>query len=227
MKNTYFNGIEAYDKCLLPIKREGHLEQVFHIFSYLRKWHNTELVFDPSDPIIDKAEYETNDWTSLEFGHVQGKEALPENMPEPRGLGFTMSALVDADHAFDTVTRRSRIGFLVYLNNSSIYWYSKKQLSSESSTFGTEFVAMKQLCKYLRGLRYKLWMMGISCDEPVFIQGDNQSVLANTSIPDSVLKKNSQSLTYHFVREGCARGKWIHQHSFERGGSIDEAFATW
>ena len=61
----------------MTMPREGHLEQVFHIFSYLRKWHNTELVFDPSDPIIDKAEYETKDWTSSEFGHVQGKEALP------------------------------------------------------------------------------------------------------------------------------------------------------
>ena len=97
----------------------------------------------------------------------------------------------------------------MYLNNSLLYWHSKKQLSCESSTFGAEFIAMKQLCEYLRGLRYKLRMMGIHCDGPVYIQGDNQSVLANTSIPDSVLKKKSQSLAYHFVREGCARGEWI------------------
>ena len=130
-------------------------------------------------------------------------------MPEPRGLGFTMSALVDADHASDTVTRRSRTGFLVYLNNSLIYWHSKKQLSCESSTFGAEFIAMKQLCEYLRGLRYKLRMMGIPCDGPAYIQGDNQSVLANTTIPDSQLKKKSQSIAYHFVREGCARMEWM------------------
>ena len=193
----------------MAMPREGHLEQVFHIFSYLSKCHNTELVFDPSDPVIDHSKFEVKDWTSSEFGHLEGKEVLPENIPEPRGMGFTMSALVDADHASDTVTRRSRTGFLVYLNNSLIYWHSKKQLSCESSTFGAEFIAMKQLCEYLRGLRYKLRMMGIPCDGPAYIQGDNQSVLANTSIPDSVLKKKSQSLAYHFVREGCARGEWI------------------
>ena len=193
----------------MAMPREGHLEQVFHIFSYLKKCHNTELVFDPSDPVIDKTKYKEKDWTSSEFGHIQGREVLPENMPEPRGLGFTMSGLVDADHASDTVTCRSRTGFLVYLNNSLVCWHSKKQLSCESSTFGAEFIAMKQLCKYLRGLRYKLRMMGIPCNGPVFIQGDNQSVLANTSIPDSVLKKKSQSLAYHFIREGCARGEWI------------------
>ena len=52
-------------------------------------------------------------------------------------------------------------------------------------------------------------MMGILCDGPTYIQGDNQSELANTSIPDSVLKKKSQSLAYHFIREGCAHGEWI------------------
>ena len=65
-------------------------------------------------------------------------------MPEPRGVGFTMRAKLDADHAADTVTRRSRTGFLVYLNCAPIYWSSKKQTSVESSSFGSEFVAMKQ-----------------------------------------------------------------------------------
>ena len=193
----------------MAMPREGHLEQVFHIFSYLKKYHNTELVFDPSDPVVDKSKFEIKDWTSSEFGHIQGKEELPPRMPEPRGLGFIISALVDADHASDTVTRRSRTGFLFYLNNSLVCWHSKKQLSCESSTFGAEFIAMKQLCEYLRGLRYKLRMMGIPCEDPAYIQGDNQSVLANTSIPDSVLKKKSQSLAYHYVREGCARNEWL------------------
>ena len=93
-------------------------------------------------------------------------------------------------------------------NCSLIYWTSKKQTSVESSSFGSEFIAMKQCCEYVRGLRYKLRMMGIPCQGPAYIQGDNQSVLANTSIPDSTLKKKSQSIAYHFVREGAARDEW-------------------
>ena len=38
--------------------------------------------------------------------------------------------------------------------------------------------------------------------------GHNQSVLANTTTPDSTLKKKSQSIAYHFVREGVARDDW-------------------
>ena len=39
--------------------------------------------------------------------------------------------------------------------------------------------------------------MGIPCQGPAYILGDNQSVLANTSIPDSTLKKKSQSINTH------------------------------
>ena len=111
-------------------------------------------------------------------------------------------------NATDTVSRRSRTGFLVFLNSSLVYWKSAKQTSVESSSFGSEFIAMKQCCEYLRGLRYKLRMMGIPVEGPAYIQGDNQSVLANTTIPDSTLKKKSQSIAYHFVREGSARDEW-------------------
>ena len=50
--------------------------------------------------------------------------------------------------------------------------------------------------------------MGIPVEGPAYIEGDNQSVLANTTIPDSILKKKSQSIAYHFVREGSARDEW-------------------
>ena len=86
---------------------------------------------------------------------------------------------------------------------------SKKQGSCETSTFGSEFVAMKQCCEYLRGLRYKLRMMGIPVEGPTYIFGDNQSVLYNTSIPESTLQKKAQSICYHFVREGVAKNEWL------------------
>lgn len=71
-------------------------------------------------------------------------------------------------------------------------------------------MAMKQCCKYIRGLCYKLHMMGIPVDLPTYVVfGDNQqSVLANTSHPHSNLKKKSNSIAYHFVHEGVAKDEW-------------------
>ena len=56
-------------------------------------------------------------------------------------------------------------------------------------------------CEYDRGLGYKLRMMGIDllC-EPTYIYGNNQSVLCNTAILDSKLKKKAKSVAYHYVR---------------------------
>ena len=156
------------------------------------------MIFDPTEPVIGECIFECQDWASSEFGN-QVKEKFATNMPEPRGTGLIIRAQVDADHAGDTTTRRSRTGFLVWLNKAPIYWMSKKQASVESSPFGSEFTAMKQCTEYLRGLRYKPRMMGIPIIGPAFVYGDNQSVLANTTIHDFTLKKKSQSIDYHFV----------------------------
>ena len=60
-----------------------------------------------------------------------------------------MTLFVDSDHAGDKVTRRSRTGYVVFLQNSPITWFSKKQSSVETSTFGSEFMAMKTATEYI------------------------------------------------------------------------------
>ena len=109
------------------------------------------MVFDPTEVTLPEGDFEQQDWTFYPFYKeaVSEGEELPPNMPKPRGKSMTMRVFVDSDHAGDTVTRRSRTGFVVFLNQSPIYWYSKKQGSCETSTFGSEFVAMKQACDRL------------------------------------------------------------------------------
>ena len=110
---------------------------------------------------------------------------------------------VDAYHASDMVTRRSRTGFLVYINSSLVYWFTKKQTSVESSTFGSEFCAMRVCCEYLRGLRYKLRMMGIPVLGPAYISGDNQYVLANTTVLEYRLKKTRHRVSLRSQGRGA------------------------
>ena len=109
----------------LALPRLGHLKEALHIFAYLKSHQNAELVFNSSLPNIDYHEFEEQDWTTSEFGNLQGKEQIPPAMPQLRGVGFT--AKVDADHAANTVTRQSRMGFLVYLNCALVYWHAKNK----------------------------------------------------------------------------------------------------
>lgn len=117
-----------------------------------------------------------------------------------------MVTFVDSDHAGDKVTRRSRTGVLVYLNSTPIVWYSKKQNSIETSSFGSEFTAMKTGVEISEGLRYKLRMMGVPLMGATMIRADNMSVVVNTSVPESMLKKKSNSIAYHYMQERAASG---------------------
>jgi len=192
----------------LALPREGHLKELYHIFAYLKAHSNAEMVFDPTPIEFDRNLFERQDWSYSAYGYESLKEELPLNMPIAHGQSMTMRVFVDADHAGDLITRHSRTGFIVFLNGAPIYWSYKKQSSCETSTFGSEFVAMKQATEYVRGLCYKLRMMGIKADEPAFVFGDNKSVLCNTTAPESTLKKKSNAIAYHFVREGVARDEW-------------------
>ena len=74
---------------------------------------------------------------------------------------------VDNDNAGDKVSCRSRSGFLIYINTALVQWFSKKQSTVEMSISGAEFVAMKHCINALRGLMYKLRMMGIPISSPL------------------------------------------------------------
>jgi hypothetical protein len=78
--------------------------------------------------------------------------------------------------------------------------------------FGAEFVAMKTGLEAARGIRYKLRMMGVPIDEPIYVYGDNMSVITNTQSPESTLKKKSNSICYHFIREVVAMGEALTAH---------------
>jgi hypothetical protein len=119
---------------------------------------------------------------------------------------------VDSDHAGEQFTRLSRTGFVIYLSMAPIVWFVKRQPTVESSVFGAEFVAIKNGIETCRGLRYKLSMMGVILSGPTYVYGDNMSVVHNTHRHDSVLKKKSNSICYHAVRESSAMGESIIGH---------------
>ena len=68
---------------------------------------------------------------------------------------------------------------------------------------------MKLVCKYICALSYTLRMMGIPFSDPCFVYGDNNSVLYNTTRPESTLNKRNSSIAYHAVRERFATGEWL------------------
>lgn len=179
--------------------RQGHFSAMLHMYSYLCQHDRSKIVLDDSYVAIND-EIEA-DWKTF---YPDATEEIPGNAPEARGRSVQMIVFVDADHAADLQTRKSRTGILLYLNRAPILWYSKRQNSIETSTFGSEFIALKTAIEIVKGMRYKLRMMGVALDGHAHMRVDNMSVVRNTSTPESMLKKKSNAIAYHFVRDAVA-----------------------
>ena len=97
---------------------------MFHIFKYLKGHHNAQMVFDSKKSTPDMSIFQEHDWCDF-YGDV--KEAIPPNAPDPKGKEIDLRIFVDSDHVGDKLTRRSKTGYIIFLDNAPIAWLSKKE----------------------------------------------------------------------------------------------------
>jgi hypothetical protein len=185
--------------------RVGHLEQVYHIFGYLKKSGKRTIYLDPRDPMVSEERFKKHDWADF---YRDCTDVPPPNMPTPKGKPVRIHCFVDANHASDKSTRRSQTGVLLFINRAPIMWHCKRQNGVEVSTFGSEFMALKTATEMIIALRYKLRMFGIPLegDGAANIYCDNEAVWKNSSTPESVLSKKQHSIAYHYCRQAVAAG---------------------
>jgi hypothetical protein len=87
-----------------------------------------------------------------------------------------------------------------------VKWIWKRQKTVESSKYGSELVAAQVATDLAVKYRYALLMLGLEVDGPAMMFGNNKSVVINTSMPLSQLKKKHNSVAYHRVCEAIAAG---------------------
>ena len=185
----------------LAMPRQGHLEQVHHIFGHLKERPKRTLFFDPQHLELDERSFTTYDWYDF---YRDAKELVPGDMPAPGGQTVSTHCFVDSDHAANTVMRRSQTGFLLLFNRAPVTWFSKRHNTAERSTFGSKFMAMKTAVEHIEALRYKLQMFGIPIAGSTNVFCDNEAVFKNTSVTDSTLNEKHASICYHRAREAVA-----------------------
>jgi hypothetical protein len=185
---------------MLP--REGHLKVVARILSYHKIFLKGRVIIDTSYPdhSLYPVEYHS-DWMEL---YTDSGEEISEDLPPEKGPRVKMTVYFDADHAHDLVTRRFITGILVILNNTPIEWISKRQKTVETSTYGSESVASRIATELILEVSYMLRSLGVAFDGPALMLGDNTSLVLNTTVPSSVLKKKHNAIAYHRVKESIA-----------------------
>ena len=125
------------------------MEQLFHVFEYLKENTKRKIAFDPDHAFIDERRFKKNDWYDFYYNK---KEAIPGDMPPPRGSGVTTHCFKDADLAGNTVTKRSQTGILIFFNKAPIIWHSKRQNTVEESTYGSDILDMKNAVELIEAL---------------------------------------------------------------------------
>jgi hypothetical protein len=182
--------------------QEGHLEAMKRVFRYLKEFPKGKIVINSL--YRDNSKFVSKDYENWKELYPDASEEMPFNMPEPYGKKVRISCYVDANLAHDTMTRQSVTAILVFINNTPMRWYWKRQKTVKTSTYGSKLVAARIATDTIIEIRYILRMVGVPIDGPALLLGDNSSVVLNTMVPSSVLKKKHHACAYHRVREAIA-----------------------
>jgi hypothetical protein len=123
-----------------------------------------------------------------------------------------LSHYADANLFHNIVTGRAVTGDFHIINSTPIEWYSKRQASVETATYGAEFVAARIATDQIVDLRTTLRYLGVPIDGKSHLFGDNASVVISASIPHSTLEKRHNALSFHCVRKAiCAVSMCLHK----------------
>ena len=119
---------------------------------------------------------------------------LPNDAPIPLGKPVITTHYVDANLDHDILTGRSLKGIMHFVNQTIIDWYSKKQPTEETATYGYEFVAARTCVEQIIDLRNLLRYLGVPVISHGYIFGDNESVVGSSIQSHAKLYKSHNAL---------------------------------
>lgn len=184
------------------IPRKGHLVRAKRVVAYLRKMSDACIRIRTHEPDFSAIPLAKYDWATSVYGEVV--ELVPSDAPVPKGHPVTLSHYVDANLYHDWVTGRSVSGILHFINATPIDWFSKRQSTVETATYGSEFVAARTCVEQIIDLRNTLRYLGVPIRGRSWMFGDNESVVNSSAQPHAKLHKRHTALSFHRVREAIA-----------------------
>ena len=162
------------------------------------------LRFRLHEPDYSNLPHKEYDWQRTVYEGA--REEIPHDIPEPKGKYVTTTTYVDANLHHDQVTGKAVTACLQIFNATPSLWYTKRQATVETATYGSEFVAARIDTDQIIDLRYTLMYLGVPVRSKTYKFVDNKSVVDSASIPTSTLSKKSTLVSYHRHREAIAAG---------------------
>ena len=179
--------------------RKGHVDRVKRTCSYLSKFKHATIRIRTEEPDLSSLPNQVFDWEESIYGEVT--ELLPEDAPRSLGKSVTTISYHDANLHHNIITGRSVTGVLHFINKTPIDWYSKKQSTVETATYGSEYSSARTCVEQILDLRNTLRYLGAPIKTKSFMFGDNKSVVDSSMTPHAKIHKRHVALSFHRVRE--------------------------
>ena len=187
----------------VALRQGGHLDRIKRIYGYIAKMKHGAIRFRKGIPDYSNIPLPDTDWATTIYGNL--KEELPWDAPKPYGPMVIMTTYVDANLCHDMTTGRAVTGILHLLSNQiPVNFYTKKQATVESATYGSEFVAKRTATEQVIDLRTSLRYLGVYLEGATYLLGDNKTVVDSSMIIVSRLHKRHVILSSHRVHEAIA-----------------------
>ena len=190
--------------------RQGHLDRLKRLYGYLMRFRNAVIRIRVDEPDYSDLPDPEYDWARTVYGEI--KEVVPPDAPKPLGKPVVHTCYVDANLLHCLVTGRSVTGVLHFWNQTPGEWFSKKQATVETATYGSEFVAARTAVDQIEDIRQTFRYLGVPVKGKSFLFGDNSAVVTSGTVPQSALKKRHSLLSYHRVREAVASNMMVFNH---------------
>jgi hypothetical protein len=180
----------------------GHLDHAKCVYGYLYKMKYAMIRLRTEEPNYSGLLEQDFDWAYSVYGNVREVELT--DALEPLGKYVTLTHDVNANLFYDIITGRSVTGILHLVNKTPIDWYSKKQATVETATYGSEYVAARTCIDQVMDLRLTLRYLGVPIRSRSYMFGDKKTVVESSIRPHAKLHKQHMALSFHRVREVIA-----------------------
>jgi hypothetical protein len=148
-------------------------------------------------------------------------------MPTPLGKRVTLIHWFDANLMHDVLSGKAVTGCIHFANKTPMMWYSKKQSTTETATYGAEFCAGRTCIEQVVDLRNTFRYLGVPIHDISYVFGDNESMINSSNFPYARLHKRHNILSYHYVRSMIARGFISLNHLVSKSNLADIVTKHW
>ena len=127
----------------------------------------------------------------------------------------------------DILSGKAVTGVCTFYNKTPADWYCKQQATSETATYGAEFLSARKCFEMIIDHRAYLRYLGKPLGEMDYLWGDNESMINSSTIPESKLNKRHNILSFHYVRSMISQGYINLQHIASEWNFSDILTKNW